>query len=89
MQVAVEISYYPLQADYSETILDFIKSLKQEKGIQVATNQLSTQISGNYDLVMQQLQKAMKLSLEEGPTASFVLKILNVAITPGQAVEVV
>lgn len=88
MQVAVEISYYPLQADYSDTILDFIKALKEEKSIQIATNQLSTQISGDYNLVMQQLQKAMKASLENGPTASFVLKILNVAITPGQAVEV-
>ncbi len=89
MQVAIEISYYPLAADYTASILAFIRELKAEERLVVATNELSTQISGEYDLAMQSVQAAIKNSLASGPTAAFVLKILNVAITPGQAVEVV
>ncbi len=88
MQVAVEISYYTLTPDYEKPILDFIRQLRSVVGIEVATNQLSTQVAGDYDLVMNSLQAAMKACLAEGPVANFVLKVLNVEIKPGEEVVV-
>ncbi len=87
MQTAVDISYYPLTEDYEPPIIDFIQNLKKHPGLKVATNQLTTQVSGEYDLVMTAIQAEMKRSLSEGPKASFVLKVLNVEIEPGKAVE--
>lgn len=87
MQVAVEISYYPLTPDYEGPIIAFIQDLKQTEGLRIATNQLSTHIAGEYDLVMNSLQTAMKHGLIEGPKGAFVLKVLNVEIEPGKAIE--
>ncbi|PHI19284.1 hypothetical protein CEQ90_13810 [Lewinellaceae bacterium SD302] len=86
MQTAVDISYYPLTEDYEPPIISFIKNLKKHPGLKVATNQLTTQVSGEYDTVMAAVQKEMKRSLTEGPKASFVLKVLNVEIEPGEEV---
>ncbi len=87
MEVAVDISMYPLVAEYEAPIIDFIKRLRSHTDIAVATNQLSTQVSGPYDVVMHAIQQEMKTSLSAGPVCSFVLKVLNVAIEPGKAVE--
>lgn len=87
MQVAIEISYYPLTPDYEIPIIDFIKGLKSNPDLKVVTNQLSTQISGDYDVAMSAIQAEMKKSLATGPKAAFVMKILNVEIEPGQEVK--
>ena len=87
MQVAVEISIYPLTQDYEPPIIAFIQALKQVAGIEVATNQLSTQVAGDYDLVMDSLRDTMKATFAETGTCSFVLKVLNVDITPGTEVQ--
>lgn len=86
MQTAVDISYYPLTEDYEAPIIQFIQNLKKYPGLKVATNQLTTQVSGEYDVVMTAVQAAMKSSLTKGPKASFVLKVLNVEIEPGKEV---
>ena len=65
MQVAVEISYYPLTPDYVAPIVAFIQDLKKTEGLKIATNQMSTQIAGEYDLVMSSLQAAMKKCLTD------------------------
>lgn len=88
MQVAVDISYYPLTEDHVPPIKDFIRSLKEHAGLTVATNPLTTQVSGEYDAVMNAIQNEVKKSLENGPVASFVLKVLNVDIEPGKVVEI-
>ena len=86
MKVAVDISLYPLQADFEPTIIDFIHHLRQVAGIEVHTNQLTTQISGEYTLVMDTLRDTMGHTFQQGGTYSFVIKVLNVAIEPGKTV---
>lgn len=86
MTVAVDISLYPLQEDFEPPIIDFIHHLRQVAGIEVHTNQLTTQISGEYTLVMDTLRDAMGHTFQQGGTYSFVLKVLNVAIEPGKTV---
>ncbi|MBI2419655.1 MAG: hypothetical protein HYV28_17470 [Ignavibacteriales bacterium] len=51
MNVALEISLYPLDENFKEIILRFIATLHGREGIRVETNGMSTQIFGDYDLV--------------------------------------
>ena len=58
----IEISIYPLNADYIPPIQDFIHRLNLNKNITVKTNATSTHIVGEYDEVMDILQKEIKSS---------------------------
>jgi len=77
MRVAVDISLYPLQEDLIPPILDVINRLKTDKGLDVVTNPMSTQIRGDYDVIMDLLRTEIKTSFEALPKAVFVIKILN------------
>ena len=77
MKIAVEISSYPLLADYETTILDFIEKLNQYQEIQVLTNSMSTQIVGEYDELMPVLVKEIKQVFSEEQISIMVMKILN------------
>lgn len=83
MTVSIDLSLYPLTPDYEGPIIAFIKRLHGYAGIQVATNQLATQLTGDYDAVMEVLREAMRPTLSSDTPCSFVIKILNVAVTPG------
>ncbi len=77
MNTSVEISMYPLNADYEKPILAFIDKLKANAGLQVEMNGMSTQIFGEYDVVMNAVKACMKSTfLEEGKVV-FVIKVLN------------
>ncbi|MEM9261874.1 MAG: YkoF family thiamine/hydroxymethylpyrimidine-binding protein [Bacteroidota bacterium] len=86
--ISAEISLYPLTPDYEGIIIDFIHLLRAQPGLEVATNGLSTQLTGEYQAVMAAITKAMEPTLAGKVTCSFVLKILNVGIDPGAAVVV-
>lgn len=88
MKVAVEISMYPLSQDYEPPIVAFIKELKKVEGLQVVTNELSTQVAGDYELAMDTIKTAIHSTFTTVGTCSFVLKVLNVDIQPGKAVEI-
>ncbi len=82
MHVSVELSLYPLVADYEPPIMEFIERLRQQEGIRVGTNHLSTQLTGDYEQVMQALTEAMRPALAGETKCSFVIKVLNVAVEP-------
>jgi uncharacterized protein YqgV (UPF0045/DUF77 family) len=86
--ISAELSLYPLTPDYSPVIIDFIHLLREQPGVTVATNGLSTQLTGEYDAVMDGLKRAMGPTMMGDVTCSFVIKVLNVAIEPGAAVSV-
>ena len=88
MQAAVEISMYPLRQDYEPPIIAFIQELKQNPDLRVHTNELSTQVAGDYDTVMNAIRDAMKSRFIQSGTCSFVLKVLNVDIAPGTSVAI-
>ncbi len=88
MTVAVDISMYPLTQAYEEPIKAFIRELRSQPGLTVATNPLTTQLSGDYDAVMDGLKAAMRPVLSGTEAVSFVVKILNVEIVPGKRVEI-
>ncbi len=77
MQIAVDISLYPLDTDIIPPILDVIERLRSHADLYVDTNSMSTQIRGEYDAVMAALQQEMNTTFENLPRAVFVMKILN------------
>ena len=86
--VSAELSLYPLTPDYEAPIKVFIRRLREQPGIEVATNGLSTQLTGEYGAVMQALTLAMAPTLQSEFSCSFVIKLLNVGVEPGRAVEI-
>lgn len=82
MKVAVDISLYPLDADFIPPIKDVIDRLNTHDGLEVWTNAMSTQLIGEFDVVMDALRKELGTTFERLPKAVFVMKMFN---NPGQA----
>lgn len=76
MDIAVEISMYPLSQEYLAPIQHFIDRLHANERLVVQTNTMSTQVLGEYDEVWNALREAVRISLEAGPKAVFVMKFL-------------
>ncbi len=77
MRVAVDISLYPLADDFIPPIKDVIERLNANSSIEVLTNTMSTQIRGDYDVVMAALNQEIKKTFDQCPKAVFAIKILN------------
>lgn len=77
MHVAVELSLYPLTGEFIPPIEDFIMRLNARPGLRVVTNSMSTQVSGDYALVMQALTEEMARTFAEPSRAVFVMKVLG------------
>ena len=89
MQVAAELSMYPLDADYKTPIIAFIHRLREQPGIELRTNQLSTQLTGEYAAVMEALKVALEPAFASSISMSVVIKLLNIGIDPNDTREVV
>ena len=81
MQVAVDISLYPLDADFIQPIKDVIDRLNSHEGLEVWTNAMSTQVVGDFDSVMDALKQEIGTTFERIPKGVFVMKMFN---NPGQ-----
>ncbi len=77
MQVAVDISLYPLDADFIPPIKDIIDRLGQHESVEVERNRMSTQIRGDFDVVMPVLTQEIRATFDTVPKAVFAIKILN------------
>lgn len=77
MHVMVELSLYPLAESYIGPIKAFIERLNTVADIEVSTSSTSTQVSGEYQYVMQVLAREMQRTHEEVGQAVFVAKFLN------------
>ena len=76
MKVSVELTCTPLQDKYEEIIKSFILKLRAS-GFTVLENPLSTQVYGDYDEVMNMLNREIKNSLELVSAGIFTLKIVK------------
>ena len=77
MQVAVDISLYPLDEDFIPPIKNVIERLEQHTGVEVECNRMSTQLRGEFDVVMPALTKELRTTFENVPKAVFVIKVVN------------
>ena len=82
MELSVEISKYPLSENYIPAIKDFIERLQATEGLSVVGNTMSTQVFGDYDLVMDTLKDEMRRSYEQFGKANFVCKFIGANLDP-------
>jgi len=81
MDIGVEISLYPLTADYIPSIKDFIERLNAHADLRVVTNSLSTQVFGPHEEVFDALKAEFGRTFHdrdlEGGKAVFIMKVVG------------
>jgi uncharacterized protein YqgV (UPF0045/DUF77 family) len=78
MNIVADMSLYPLKDGPVPTIIDFIEELRRQDGIEIVTNQLSTQLRGEFDAVTQAINNCMRKVMAAPNTVVLVVKYLNV-----------
>lgn len=63
MDISVELTLSPLQNNFEEIIIDFIKKVRNS-GLKVIENPLSTQVYGEYHQVMNMLTQHIENAFE-------------------------
>ena len=77
MQVAVDISLYPLNHTYVPPIKAFIERLGRHPGLSFEYNSLSTQVRGEIDAVFDALRAEVQDTLAGPDRAVFVIKLIG------------
>jgi uncharacterized protein YqgV (UPF0045/DUF77 family) len=77
MNIGVEISLYPLRDEFIPPIRGFIERLNADYGFKVITNDMSTQVFGEYDEVMAALTRELRPTFERDGKSIFVMKVLG------------
>jgi uncharacterized protein YqgV (UPF0045/DUF77 family) len=77
VKLTAEMSLYPLQEDYLPIIKGFIESVRSHTDLEVVSNAMSTQISGDYAKVFEVVSDALASS-----TRAFGKQVLVVKFIP-------
>ena len=77
MNITVDISMYPLDARYKPAIKAFVRRLREFEGLTLVTNQMSTQVNGDFDAVTSAINSCMRESMEQQDKVVFVARYLN------------
>ena len=81
MDIGVEISLYPLRAEFAPAIREFLARLNGDAGLRIVTNSMSTQVFGTFEAVMQALPRELHTTFAvlgaQGEKAVFVMKVLG------------
>ena len=76
MKLTAELSLYPLQQDYVAVIKEFIAAASEHGGLDIRTNAMSTQISGDYDQVFALIKQELRRSSEKYGRQVLVCKLI-------------
>jgi uncharacterized protein YqgV (UPF0045/DUF77 family) len=76
MKISIELTLLPLQDNFEEQIVNFIKRLRVSK-FTILENPMSTQIFGDYDALMPFLTSEIKRSFEHQENILVNLKIVK------------
>jgi len=76
MNISVELTFSPLQDDFEEHIINFIKRLRASR-LTILENPLSTQVFGEYDDVMRVLQTEIKIAFDLMDKGLLFMKIVS------------
>ena len=85
MNIVADMSLYPLKDGAVPDIIEFIRELGEQGGIEVVTNQLSTQLRGDFDAVTGAVNRCMRRVMDAPNTVVLVVKYLNVDLEIGRA----
>jgi uncharacterized protein YqgV (UPF0045/DUF77 family) len=76
LKISVELTLTPLQDNFEQPVIHFIKKLRSS-GLIVKENPLSTQVYGEYHKVMDILQTEIGTALEEIGNGLLYMKIVK------------
>ncbi len=85
MNIVADISLYPLKDGPIPTIIEFIKELQEHKGIEIVSNQLGTQLRGEFDAVTGAINHCMHKAMMAANTVVLVVKYLNINVEISRA----
>jgi len=85
MKIVADMSLYPLKAGPVPDIIGFIRELRGQPGIEIVSNQLSTQLRGEFEAVTGAVNRCMQKAMAAPNTVVLVVKYLNVAPEIGRA----
>ncbi len=81
MDIGVDISLYPLKAEYVSDIHRFLERVTADRRLRVVTNSMSTQLFGGFEEVMDTLRRALQATYEPldagAERAVFVIKVFG------------
>ena len=84
MNIVADLSLYPLKDGPVPDIIDFIREMRERRGIEIVTNQLSTQLRGDFEAVTGAINHCMRLAMSAPNTVVLVVKYLNVDLEIGR-----
>ena len=80
MKIVADLSLYPLKDGPIPSIIEFIEELQQQDGIEIVTNQLTTQLRGEFEAVTTAINHCMHRAMEAPNTVILVVKYLNIDV---------
>ena len=78
MKIVADMSLYPLKDGPVPNIIEFIKDMQRQGEIELVTNQLSTQLHGEFEAVTGAINRCMHKAMMAPNTVVLVVKYLNV-----------
>lgn len=85
MKIVADMSLYPLRDGPIPSIIDFIKELRDQDGVETVTNQLGTQLRGEFEKVTGAINHCMRQAMAAPNTVVLVVKYLNIDVELGRA----
>ena len=77
MQISIEVSLYTLSENFISPIDNFISCLKKYDSIELRTNNMITQLFGEFDDIIKILKVEMEKTFKNETNSAFNLKIVN------------
>jgi uncharacterized protein YqgV (UPF0045/DUF77 family) len=84
MNIVADMSLYPLKDGPVPEIIEFIMEMREQDGIEIVTNQLSTQLRGEFGAVTGAINRCMLKTMAASNTVVLVVKYLNVDLEIGR-----
>ena len=80
MKIVADMSLYPLKDGPIPNIIEFIKEIQVQDGIDIVTNQLGTQLRGEFEAVTGAINHCMRKAMDAPNTVVLVVKYLNINV---------
>jgi len=85
MKIVADMSLYPLRDGPIPNIIEFIEDLQKRDDIEIVSNQLSSQLRGEFDAVTGAINECMKKAMRASNTVVLVVKYLNIDVEIARA----
>ena len=84
MRITADLSLYPLRDGPVPGIIEFIRDLQAQEGGEIVSNQLSTQLRGEFEAVTRAINHCMRRVMEASNTVVLIVKYLNIDLEIGR-----